>query len=705
MEITPGYVFTEGEEITEAKLNQLGNPTVALEAGDVDVDDLDLNIPQPNYLRNGNFAKPYWVRGDSQVSCPVNQVTYRADWWGCLPDLVTSAGTPISGTVKYERVSGGPANNDSLHVAKLTGDTGIQAVDFMQDIPAHLSAALRETITVSFWLYNGTGASFVPTCRLDTADAEDNFTATTQRHSSTASDDVPTDNWQFYEFTFDCTATPNMTNGLRVRLRIPSASLNSSSKHVRFSQVKLEIGARATSFVVERDEVGEDQDGADAETVANARNLLDNPQFAHHRFIRSPLSCLENEDNYAAEAWFVRPGGADGVAATRATDSPSTLTASALQLEGASGVSDVDMGQNLDVQLCGMTRREVTFSIYVYNDTGAAFTPTLRIDTCDSANAFNDTTNRRSQSMDECPDGAWTRLDYNFNGSTITDWINGARIYLRIPNGSLDAGGKLVLFAQAKLETGTSPTTFEPNPDFARDAAPLGWYRNLEIRKSAATTIDVNADEIILEDAGGRTQKIRQLDLTVSSATSGANGLDTGTIANDTWYYLWVIWNGATAAGLLSLSASEPTLPAGYTYKVRVSEARFETATWRAFHQRNDIMVCPEQTVVDTTPVASNTYEAINVTEGPKAIPATAIEASGWIGRKDNQDLRAAIASDATGAGAAYCVAEQGSTGSYNSVYGAVPFTVMLLSAQTFQWKVGGGTADTKIAVSKFRLR
>lgn len=58
-------------------------------------------------------------------------------------------------------------------------------------------------------------------------------------------------------------------------------------------------------------------------------------------------------------------------------------------------------------------------------------------------------------------------------------------------------------------------------------------------------------------------------DLTVDLSVSGANGLDTGTEAADTWYYLWLIKNPSTGvvAGLFSASGSSPVLPSGYTKK------------------------------------------------------------------------------------------------------------------------------------------
>lgn len=62
----------------------------------------------------------------------------------------------------------------------------------------------------------------------------------------------------------------------------------------------------------------------------------------------------------------------------------------------------------------------------------------------------------------------------------------------------------------------------------------------------------------------------------VNITASGANGLDTGSESSNTWYYLWLIYNltSDTVAGLLSLSASSPTMPSGYTKKRLIGSVR-----------------------------------------------------------------------------------------------------------------------------------
>jgi hypothetical protein len=102
-----------------------------------------------------------------------------------------------------------------------------------------------------------------------------------------------------------------------------------------------------------------------------------------------------------------------------------------------------------------------------------------------------------------------------------------------------------------------------------------GVFKNLQASATGLSAIvSVSADEICVENSSNAYATLRSVSVTPSTAASGANGLDTGTIAISTWYSVWVIWNGATTAGLLSLSATAPTMPSGYTHKARVGWIR-----------------------------------------------------------------------------------------------------------------------------------
>ena len=90
----------------------------------------------------------------------------------------------------------------------------------------------------------------------------------------------------------------------------------------------------------------------------------------------------------------------------------------------------------------------------------------------------------------------------------------------------------------------------------------------------AGAGVSVTAGEVLLRSAGGVPKLASAVSLTVDTSTVGANGLDTGTLAASTWYAVWVISNGSTTAGLVSLSSTAPTMPSGYTFKARVGWIR-----------------------------------------------------------------------------------------------------------------------------------
>lgn len=99
---------------------------------------------------------------------------------------------------------------------------------------------------------------------------------------------------------------------------------------------------------------------------------------------------------------------------------------------------------------------------------------------------------------------------------------------------------------------------------------PKGSFSNLSIKVASNTTVTVAADLVTTTD--GTNYLTTALSGTINLGTNGAaNALDTGTIAQSTWYSIWAIAKSdGTTAGLASTSASSPTLPSGYTYKARI---------------------------------------------------------------------------------------------------------------------------------------
>jgi len=101
--------------------------------------------------------------------------------------------------------------------------------------------------------------------------------------------------------------------------------------------------------------------------------------------------------------------------------------------------------------------------------------------------------------------------------------------------------------------------------------------RGVSYSSSSSITIET---PIVVQSASGATQMILESgSIVVSTATTGAGGLDTGTVSADTWYYLYLISDdqGTTVSAVLSTTneASSGTivLPPNYTQKRQLKSA------------------------------------------------------------------------------------------------------------------------------------
>lgn len=96
-----------------------------------------------------------------------------------------------------------------------------------------------------------------------------------------------------------------------------------------------------------------------------------------------------------------------------------------------------------------------------------------------------------------------------------------------------------------------------------------------------STSVVITADEFCVKGTSGAGTVLQAVNVTVNLATSGAGGLDTGTLAGSTWYFHHIIYNpvAGTVAGIASLSATAPTLPAGFTQYGRVGAVRTQVGS------------------------------------------------------------------------------------------------------------------------------
>lgn len=99
---------------------------------------------------------------------------------------------------------------------------------------------------------------------------------------------------------------------------------------------------------------------------------------------------------------------------------------------------------------------------------------------------------------------------------------------------------------------------------------------NLTIAYASASQITVTADWILMRRASsGNLYLATSFNVTADISTGVAvNGLDAGTEAANTWYFVHAISTGAVDRLILSTSSSSPTLPSGYVYSCLLGAVR-----------------------------------------------------------------------------------------------------------------------------------
>jgi hypothetical protein len=111
----------------------------------------------------------------------------------------------------------------------------------------------------------------------------------------------------------------------------------------------------------------------------------------------------------------------------------------------------------------------------------------------------------------------------------------------------------------------------------------LGGQRGLRLGNAGViasgtpnSQVKVTADILGLGDGQGNFVALTNWDLTLSTATSGLLGIDTGSVASNTWYEVWAIWSSKRNArsAILTAAGSPPVMPYQYDYALYLGSVR-----------------------------------------------------------------------------------------------------------------------------------
>jgi len=190
------------------------------------------------------------------------------------------------------------------------------------------------------------------------------------------------------------------------------------------------------------------------------------------------------------------------------------------------------------------------------------------IATAATANASNAdlrdrTTHTGAQPASTISDPATFQGRTNHTGTQAASTISDPRTF---PVATTTLNGLLPFADKVKLDALTvSGGDFDP---LALGGAP--WF------VPNATTVTLPNGLIAVDVATGEPMRVAA-NTDVLITASGVNGLDAGSEAADTWYYLWLIKQTAsplTVGAVLSTSTTNPTMPAGYTHKRLIGAVR-----------------------------------------------------------------------------------------------------------------------------------
>lgn len=242
--------------------------------------------------------------------------------------------------------------------------------------------------------------------------------------------------------------------------------------------------------------------------------------------------------------------------------------------------------------------------------------------------------------------------------------------------------------------------------EMARRVNGLTPYENLVVKHVGSAQVDIDADAVVLFDGSGNARRFASLNETLAITSSGANGLDTGAEGASRWYHIWAIGKSdGTLDGLLSESATAPTLPTGYTYKGYLGAVRNNgSSNFVAFSQRgNEVSFKSAVRVVNGAAAANYANADLS---GDGGVPPTAVAV-----------LFALTLGLSSGTGA--CYIEVGPAGSgTDSTYGSQKFEtpngstsgltystgfIAMVTAQQVAYYVVGANQANSLQVMAFR--
>ena len=425
---------------------------------------------------------------------------------------------------------------------------------------------------------------------------------------------------------------------------------------------------------------------AGAPTLALANDLAAYEGLAANGLVARTGDGTASARTIAAPAAGITIADGDGVAGNPTLSLANDLSG----LEGLSGT-----GLAVRTGTSTWTNRTITASlgVAVTNGDGVSAAPAFTLDV-------------NGLTADASPDAA---ADYvaTYDASAATH----KKVLLNSisPAASTSTAGIAELLTDAETLTRTDTTRVPTASNLAyllqntipRSQNILCAHKNLIVKYINATTVDVDADEVVLVDTSGNLQRFASLNESPAITASGANGLDTGAEGSSTWYHVWAIGKSdGTLDSLISASATAPTLPSGYTFQGYLGAVyNNSSSNFVAFFQRGNFV-----TSLETVALNGGTATSFTAISLAAIIPPNATSVLILFNAKKLSGTAATTT--------AVAPAGSATTPTYGELFASSPATadlqygngeLILSTAQEIVYYVSGANAATSVWVEGWR--
>lgn len=297
-------------------------------------------------------------------------------------------------------------------------------------------------------------------------------------------------------------------------------------------------------------------------------------------------------------------------------------------------------------------------------------------------------------------------LPTNANTGASTFQINALTVKNIFLNGAALVGGEIK--AAVPLVLLYDGTQWNIVGNSAASFVPRSYLAGLTLSTAGSSTTMTTAAGMAADSANAFLMKLASSVAKTTSAWAvgtGNGGLDTGAIANSTWYHFYLIQRLDTSVVdvLFSLSVSAPTMPTNYGLKRRIGSGKTDGGgNWTAFTQDGDYFEwsAPVLDVNASNPGTAAVTRTLTVPTGVNllAVMNAILAAKATAGVLYLSDL---ATTDAAASNTLAPLGQIANAGAAGTVYQATQAQIRTNTSAQIRSRVGSGSdADTQVNIA-----